>query len=76
MGLHHFSHLLSLDYFPGNCTALHNQESTLLSELYRVHILVMGYVNVFREMTTDGGQMTVANLTYLSYFAFFFIHFH
>lgn len=47
IGLLHTLHLLSLDYFPGDCTALHNQVSTLLSELYRLHIPVMSYVNVF-----------------------------
>lgn len=48
-----FIQYLSSDYFPGDCTALHDQESALLSGFYRVQLPVIGYVNVFCEM---GGQ--------------------
>lgn len=47
------------DYLPGDCTALHDQESALLSGLYRVQLPVIGYVNVFCEMGLDSGGWTV-----------------
>lgn len=58
------STFLSLDYFPGDCTALHNQEPTLLSGLYRIQLPGISYVNVFCEMSLDGGGWTVVNPTY------------
>lgn len=60
----YFIHFFSLDYFPGDCTALHNQESALLSGIYRVQLPGIGYVNVFCEMGLDGGGWTVSNLTH------------
>lgn len=51
----YFIQVLSSDYFPGDCTALHDQESALLSGLYRVQLPVIGYVNVFCEMSLDNG---------------------
>lgn len=44
-----------------DCALLHNSSSDLPSGLYRIHIPVLGHVNVFCEMEEDGGGWTVCN---------------
>lgn len=44
---------------PIDCTSLHEQDYNSSSGIYQVKIPVLGYVNVFCDMETDGGGWTV-----------------